>query len=131
MNEFDQFFSGNLSDTEGDNQGKEWFAPTMDIHETDKEYLFTFDLPGMKEKDLTIQLDGRVLTVTGERKRESPVEAKNHRTERSFGRFERRLTLPENINPEAIEAVFKEGVLDVRVAKKEIAQPKKIAIKPH
>lgn len=106
------------------------FAPEVDIEETEKHYLLSFDLPGMSEKDLTLTVTDRQLSVSGERKRETEIkDKKSHRVERSFGHFERTFTLPETVNSEQIEAKFKDGVLEVQIPKVEKAVPKTINIK--
>lgn len=112
-------------------QGK-WFSPAVDIQETEKEYFFHFDLPGMSEKDLTVNLTGRELHVTGERKMETEAkDSRRHRSERFFGQFERSFVLPEDVNADKIEANFKDGVLEIRIAKLEAAQPKTIPVRTH
>lgn len=110
---------------------KSWFSPAVDVQETEKEYLFHFDLPGMADKDLTINVTGKELQVSGERLAESKEGVKAHRTERFFGRFHRSFVLPEEADSEKIEAVFKDGVLEIRVPKAEAAQPKTIPIRTH
>lgn len=106
------------------------FAPQVDIEETEKHYLLSFDLPGLSEKDLTLTVTDRQLAVSGERKRETEIkDRKSHRVERSFGRFERIFTLPETVNCEQIEAKFKDGVLEVQIPKVEKAVPKTVNIK--
>ena len=111
---------------------RNFFSPSVDVTETEKEYLFHFDLPGMSEKDLNLSFKGRELQVTGERKQEKGLEnTRSHRTERFFGKFERSFLLPEQVNAEKIEAQFKDGVLEIRVPKVEAAQPKSIPIRTH
>lgn len=108
------------------------FNPAVDVEETEKEYLFQFDVPGLNEKDLQISLTGRHLSVSGERKREAEQKTeKSYRTERYFGRFERSFTLPEEVNTDKVEAQFKDGVLTITVPKSEAVQTKSIAIKAH
>jgi len=111
-------------------RGDSDFLPKVDVHETEKEYSFHFDLPGMSEKDLEIRMSGRELHVMGER--HEYLESKDkkvHRSERSFGQFERTFLLPEDANAEAIDAKFKDGVLEIKITKVEAAQPKLIPIK--
>lgn len=115
-------------------------TPRADVVETDKEYTFYFDLPGIKKEDVQISLKGLELSVAGTRKNEivqdtDGLKAKTqtimHREERYFGKFERIFVLPETANTEAIGAEFKDGVLTISVAKKELSQPKVITIKSH
>ncbi len=106
------------------------FAPAVDVSETEKEYSFHFDLPGMTDKDLTIRWKGRELHVEGERKAHTEnKDLRVHRTERVFGRFERNFVFPEEVNAEKIEANFKDGVLEIKVPKVEKALPKTIPIR--
>lgn len=108
------------------------FAPRADVIENDREYLFQFDLPGVSKEDVKISLNGSELSVTGARKSELKTETKKwHREERVFGKFERIFVLPETADTEAVNAEFKDGVLTVSVAKKELSQPKVIQIKSH
>jgi HSP20 family protein len=118
---------------------KKWFSPPVDVEETEKNFFFYFDLPGVSEKELNLTVVGRELNVTGQRNKEIPVEAaetneshevrKAHRSERFFGKFERSFILPEEVDSEKIEATFKDGVLEIRVPKVEAAQPKNIPIR--
>lgn len=111
---------------------KREFTPAVDVTETEKEFLFFFDLPGMSEKDLSLTVVGRELQVTGERKLAEKDEAqKHHRNERFFGRFDRTFLLPEEVESNKIDAQFKDGVLEIRVPKLEAAQPKTIPIRTH
>jgi HSP20 family protein len=111
---------------------KAWFSPAVDVKETEKEYLFHFDLPGMSEKDLEIKILGRELHVSGERKVEDSADtSRNHRSERFFGRFERSFVLPEEVNSEKIDAQFRDGVLTIKIPKVEAVQPKTIPIRTH
>jgi HSP20 family protein len=78
---------------------------------------------------VNIELEDRVLTVSGERKAEhEATKGGYHRVERAFGAFVRSLTLPEGVDPEAIEAGFDKGVLEVRIPKPEQRKPRKISI---
>lgn len=126
MNEMDQLFS-QWSPTE---TGDDYFAPAIDVRETEKEYLFSVDAPGVKEEDINISVTGHQLAISGERRRESEDKSeKTYRSERFFGRFERSFALPEEVNTDQIEASFRDGVLEVHVPKVEAAQPKTIPIK--
>ncbi len=106
------------------------WVPAMDLLEEDDRYVLRADLPGLSEKDVNIELDERVLTISGERRSES-VERKEgyHRVERASGRFSRSLTLPAGIEADAIEARFENGVLEVRIPKPEQRKPRRVEIK--
>jgi HSP20 family protein len=102
------------------------FIPTLDVHETEDEYLVLVDLPGVKSEDVVVELTDQVLTISGSR---TPVESGEvRRSERPFGSFVRRLTLPKGVDFDKVEAEYKEGVLELRIPKRAEAKPKKIAI---
>jgi HSP20 family protein len=107
----------------------EW-APTVDIVEDDKNYTVKAELPDVKKEDVHVSVENGVLTLTGERKFEKEEKnRKYHRTERSYGKFARSFSLPTNIDPEKVSASYKDGILNVTVAKSEKAMPKQIEIK--
>jgi HSP20 family protein len=87
------------------------------------------DLPGLSEEDVNIEVEDRVLTISGERKAEHELSKEGyHRVERAFGSFSRALTLPEGIDPDAVAATFDRGVLEVRIPKPEQRKPRKVTI---
>lgn len=105
-------------------------APPVDISEAEDEYVVSAEVPGVKKEDITVELHEGVLTIRGEKKSEREEKKEKGRyLERSFGAFSRAFTLPADANPDRIEAKFKDGVLDVRIAKKPEAKAKAIAIK--
>ncbi|MBY0320849.1 MAG: Hsp20/alpha crystallin family protein [Reyranella sp.] len=107
-------------------------APAVDIVEKDNAYEVTADLPGFDEKNIEVKLQNGSLCIKGERKSEKEEKKKDyHLTEREFGSFERRFTLPEGVDPDKIEASLKKGVLTVTLPKKPEAQKlaKKIDVK--
>ncbi len=105
------------------------WTPAMDLVEADDHYVLRADLPGMDEKNVSIEINDNVLTVSGERRDEQEQTRQGwHRVERSFGRFTRSLTLPEGIDPEAITATFDKGVLSIVVPKPEERKPRRVAI---
>jgi HSP20 family protein len=102
----------------------------MDLVEVEDHYVLRADLPGLNEDDISIEFDDRVLTISGERKTEHEEKSEGYyRMERASGAFSRSLTLPEGIEPEAIEAKFDRGVLEVRVPKPEQPQPRRVQIR--
>ena len=102
------------------------WVPTLDVRETDDEYLVMVDLPGVKPDDVTVELEDQLLTISGTR---VPVETgEAQRLERFYGAFERTLTLPKGIDPNAIAADYADGVLTLHVPKPAEVKPKKIAI---
>ena len=106
------------------------WIPAMDLVEEADQYVLRADLPGLSEKDVKVELDDDVLTVSGERKSEHEERKEGyHRTERASGTFSRSLSLPEGIDPESVQAHFENGVLEVRIPKPEERKPRRVAIK--
>ena len=105
------------------------FAPATDLVESDTHYILRADLPGVSEDDISVELDGNVLSISGERKSQSEEHGRGyHRYERSSGGFRRSVRLPEGVDGDAIEANFDRGVLEVTVPKPESVGPHKVAI---
>lgn len=105
-----------------------WY-PAMDVVERDDHYVLRADLPGVREEDISVELDGDVLAVSGRREAEHDEQREGFsRIERVTGEFTRALTLPEGVDADKIEASYDRGVLEVRVPKPEQAQPRKVAI---
>ena len=105
----------------------------VDLTETDGDYRFAAELPGVEEQDIDVSLEDGVLTIRAERRGEEPgeqpVEAGGRRyVERTFGSFRRRFSLPAEVDADAIEATLRKGVLDVRLPKAQSAQPRKISV---
>jgi HSP20 family protein len=90
--------------------------PSMDVEETEKEYLVTAELPGLEERDVEVLLLDGLLTVRGEKKLESENRNRTY-SERFYGRFERQITLDRDVDETAVNATFKNGVLTVTVPK--------------
>jgi HSP20 family protein len=109
--------------------GSEVFMPKFDVRETKDSYVFTADLPGIKEDALDISLTGNRLTISGKREAEEQVQSdRYHLYERSYGSFSRTFTLPEGIDSEHVNADLKDGVLTLTVAKKPEVQPRRIQL---
>ncbi|HMD75714.1 MAG TPA: Hsp20/alpha crystallin family protein [Steroidobacteraceae bacterium] len=101
------------------------FAPTADISETAAEYVIRAELPAVKKEDVQVTLDDGVITIKGERKQQFEDKTeKFHRMETLYGMFERRFSLPENVNGDAIRCESKDGVLTVHIPKMEVQTPK-------
>jgi HSP20 family protein len=108
------------------------FAPPVDVSESTDEYLVTAELPGTKPEDVTVELNDGVLTIRGEKRIERDQQKEHARyVERVFGSFVRSFTLPQNADSEKVQASFKDGVLTLRVPKREEAKPRTIAIQSH
>jgi HSP20 family protein len=112
----------------GGRAARRWI-PAMDLVETDNEFVLRADLPGVDESDVKIELEDRVLTISGERKAEHEERKEGYyRVERSSGSFTRTLTLPEGVDPASIKASFDKGVLEVRIPKPEEKKPHRVSI---
>ena len=104
------------------------FTPYADVTVSESDVVLTMDLPGLTADDLEIQVLDGYLTISGERRRpELPNGSWTH-TERPYGRFERRIKLPEGVDSDAITASFEHGVLSLIVPKPERMKPKTISI---
>lgn len=124
-NILDEFFQ---DATAGD--GGRLHAPGMDVSETDSHYHVHVSLPGMKKEDINIDLQDRRLTISGERKEEAEDKDKKHLVrETRYGRFERSVVLPDNINQDKIDARFEDGILKMDIEKKEKQVSKQIEVK--
>jgi HSP20 family protein len=105
------------------------WVPTVDIRETDDALLVQAELPGIEKKNVRLEVKNGVLTISGERRYEKDVKEENvHRVERAYGKFSRSFSLPTNIDADKVDATMKDGVLEVRLPKRESAKPKAIAI---
>lgn len=120
---FDSFFSGDLfampamSECDG---GRMSLTPTLDVSETDNDVQLNLELPGMTEKDIEVELLENAVKIHGEKKDERETKDRNfHRTERTFGSFERIVPLPVKVKRDSVSATFKNGVLSVTLPKAE------------
>lgn len=90
--------------------------PNVELGETEKEIRITAELPGLEEKDVELALEDGVLALRGEKRSEVDDKDRGY-SERSYGRFERRIGLPKGIEPDKASATFKNGVLTVTLPK--------------
>ncbi len=106
------------------------WAPLVDIAEDDKSYTIKVELPEMKREDIKVSVENGILTISGERTREKEEGGrKYHRVERAYGSFIRNFTLPQNVDPNQVNAAYRDGVLHVSIAKTEQARPQAIEVK--
>ncbi len=97
--------------------------PQLDIATTDTEYSITVEIPGVREKDIRIEIADDTMTIIGEKRQEKEEKEKNYyRVERSYGSFQRVLSLPEDANQDDVKATFKNGVLSIKMPR--MALPK-------
>lgn len=112
-----------------DNGERASFAPAVNIFEDKEGIHLTAEVPGMKPEEVHVDVENRVLTISGERKLEKSEQKDGyHRIERSYGKFTRSFTLPDSVDGEKIVANLKDGVLAVRLPKRAVAQTKKISV---
>ncbi len=131
IHEMDELFHNRLASVLGGEgaQSVAW-SPVVDIEETELNYLIRAELPGLSKENVKVEVEDGVLTLSGERDLERKVEGKTfHHIERSHGTFTRSFTLPENADAESVSANYKEGLLEIRVAKCEEALPKSIEVR--
>jgi len=108
--------------------GQSWL-PSADVWETEDEVVYAFDLPGIPEDKISVELDDGALTVSADRTREQTVdEGRYYRFERRFGSFTRTIGLPQGVGDDDVKATYDNGVLEVHVAKPEQPKPRKIEI---
>ena len=123
--EIDRVFDAFFGQTD---QARRW-VPPVDLVEAEDHFVLKADLPGLTEGDVSIEVQDGTLTISGERKAEHEQREKGwYRIERSFGRFNRSLTLPEGVDADRIAAAFDHGVLEVRIPKPEQRKPRRIEI---
>jgi HSP20 family protein len=114
--------------TAGNGSTRRW-VPAMDLVENDQDFVLRADLPGLTDKDVKIELQDNLLTISGERTAEHEERKEGfYRIERSHGAFSRSLTLPEGVDPTAVTASFNRGVLEVHVPKPAERKPHKVEI---
>jgi HSP20 family protein len=126
QNEMTRLMSGLL---EGNGRTNQAWAPAVDVWETDSEIVYAFDLPGIPEDKIAVELEDNALTVSGERERSEEVSGERfYRYERRFGSFSRTIDLPQGTDEGSIRAEYKDGVLEIHVAKPEEPKPRRIQI---
>ncbi|NOY78434.1 MAG: Hsp20/alpha crystallin family protein [Calditrichaeota bacterium] len=126
---FDDFF-GSLPEKFGAETGAEGvWMPAVDISETEHDLVVTAELPGVKKDDIKLSVQDNMLTIKGEKKQQKETKDENyHRIERTYGAFQRTFTLPAIVDASKIKATFKDGVLKIRLPKREEAKTKEIPI---
>jgi len=100
------------------------WVPSVDVAENDKEFIVKAELPEVKKEDIKVNVEDGTLSISGERKVEKEEsDMKFHRVERSYGRFERTFSLPDQADADKITSEYKDGILTVHL-------PKNPAVKP-
>lgn len=122
-----QLFRGGNGGNEGWWTGS--WMPAVDMYESDEALMLKAELPGFSKDDVHVEIKDNLLTLKGERKRETDVkEEQYHRVERSSGSFRRSFVLPVLVDANKAEATFKDGMLELKLPKAEAAKPKRIGI---
>jgi len=110
-------------------RGARPWSPSVDIFETENELVLKADLPDVKLEDIEVRVENQTLTLKGERKFDKDESNGGyHRIERSYGSFVRNFTVPSSVDAEKVAADYKNGVLTVRLPKKEAAKPRQVKI---
>ena len=123
---FDRFFEDEFLPLRGE---QNW-APAFDISENEKGYIVSAELPGIDEKDLDITIAGGMLSVKGEKKKETKEESETyHRIERTYGSFQRTFTIPDAVDADKVDATYKDGILKLFIPKSKESAVKKITVK--
>lgn len=131
MDEFmDQFFGGSMMPI-GVSEIGGTFSPRLDVQEHKDSIKVTAELPGMDRSDIDVSLHDGMLTISGEKKVEKEEKGVDyHHLERSFGYFSRSVSLPDTVKSDKVEAVYRDGVLNVTIPKsaKAVERSKKVPI---
>ena len=104
------------------------WTPPLDVWETEGELVYAFDLPGIAEDQITVDLEDNTLTVSGSRERAEMEDGRFFRYERPFGAFTRSVALPDGTGEGAAQAHYANGVLEVHVQKPEQSKPRRVPV---
>ena len=125
-NELSRFMNGLL---EGNGRQSQTWVPTLDVWEADTEVVYAFDLPGIPQDKIEVEVEHGALTVSAERERSEEISNERfHRLERRFGSFSRTVGLPQGVSEDDIKASYQDGVLQIHVPKPEQPRPKRIEV---
>ncbi len=107
----------------------EFWRPAIDIEENNGNLMVRAEIPGMNKENIKVSVKEDMLKISGERKQENETKEKTfHRIERSYGKFERIIRLPSEVDADKVKASYKEGVLNVTLPKPESMKPKQIDV---
>jgi len=124
-NHFDDFFSPL---THGQTVSYNSFVPSVDIFEKDETVFFEAEVPGFNKEDLKVDVKGKIVTISGERKEEKIEGENNYRKERRYGKFERSFQLGFDANSSTVKAKYENGILTLEIPKPEEQKVKQIQI---
>lgn len=128
--QMDQLLNDWLSTTgERDGGSNGWQRLPLDVSEGDDAYIVRASIPGVKPEELEISVQNNMLTIQGETKSEEEHQDDRwHLRERRFGKFQRSIGLPSNVDPDQIDATYENGVLTLTLPKSEEAKPRRISV---
>jgi HSP20 family protein len=129
QNEMSRLMNSVVGASNGETDSTRTWVPAVDVWETENELVYAFDLPGIPEDKISVEFEDGALIVTAERERSQETKDENfYRFERRFGTFSRTIGLPQGVSEDSIKAEYKDGVLEVHVAKPEQPKPRRIEI---
>lgn len=124
---FEDFFNDWALNSFADREAS--YKPAVDIFEKGNKLILQCELPGIEEKDIDLRLDGRTITIRGERRQENGTSGLIcHRIESPSGTFSRSFDLPDSADTENISASYAKGVLTITIPQKQEAQPRTIRV---
>ena len=125
--EFDRVFE-NPRGFDMDLSGRGVFPPVNVLQDAEGNYVVRFEVPGVSPEDISIENQGRTLTLSGKRESSADPKASFHRRERGMGQFSRSFQFPTDLALDQAEASYKQGMLTIRIPKRAEAKPRQIAI---
>lgn len=127
---FSRLFGEQLPELYGNGDGVGASVPRTNIAENENEYELSFELPGLDEKDIDVNLHDHTLTVSAQRQDRRENDGKRwHRVEHRYGEFSRSIQLPQDATAQGIQAVYQKGVLTVTVPKAPESKPTKVQVR--
>ena len=130
-NRFDRLFDGRFfpAVSFSEESGLQDWRPVVDIYEEGDKTVIKAEIPGVDKDKINVDIKDGILTLTGERSYENEAKEENyHRRERAYGRFQRSFALADGLDPDKIDADYKDGVLRIEIPKPEEKKSKKIEI---
>jgi HSP20 family protein len=128
---FDRFFGGGWGPPALESLPARFgYGPRIDLAETDTEVTIKAELPGIDPKEVDLRVEGNTLTLRGEKRQEREEKRRDYRyVERQYGSFQRSIQLPGSVDPEKVDASYKDGILTVIIAKRPEARAKRITVR--
>ena len=127
-NMYEQFFGPNFLPSKYPFGDGNW-DPKLDISESRKDITVKVEIPGIEARDFDVSIDGRLLTIKGEKKQEQKEKDETYyRVERSYGYFKRTIELPAEVDPNKVDASYKRGILKIKLRKSKESKTKRIKI---